>query len=60
MAAIRGLQKFNENRKELVKIKTASDETILFTKDEIKAVLLKYIDEELELFSNGITERQKN
>ena len=55
MAAIRDLSSYNNDRRELMKIKTANDETILFTKEEAKLALVKYIDEELELMTTAIS-----
>ena len=41
---------FNRNREEILKVKTINNEVILFTKN----------DEELELFSNGVTKEIKD
>jgi hypothetical protein len=60
MVAIPNYIKFNENRQELIKIKNANDDTVLLTKDEVKETLIKYIDEELDFFSSGITKRRVN
>jgi hypothetical protein len=60
MASIRNLSDFNRNRQELLKIKTVNDEVILFTKTEAREALVKYIDEELDLFNNGIAKETKD
>ena len=52
MALIPKLSDLNEHRKNYLKIETVNDETVIFTRNEIKEVLLKYIADELDLFSN--------
>lgn len=54
MARISDLNSFNSHRKELMKVKTADDNTILFTREEARAALIKYIEDELDLFVGEI------
>jgi flagellar biosynthesis/type III secretory pathway protein FliH len=58
MAAIPNYILYNENRQELLKIKNANNDTLLLTKEEVKEILIKYIDEELDFFTSGITKRR--
>ena len=54
MAALPNLNSFNNERKELVKIRNLSNEIILFTKDEARDALLRYIADELDFFTNKL------
>jgi len=54
MAALPNLNSYNNDRKELMKIRTANDETILFTKSEAREALVKYITDELDMFANDL------
>lgn len=60
MASLPNIQVFNDNRKDLIKIKNLSDEVILFNKSEAIEALTKYITEELDLISSGITKETKD
>lgn len=60
MARISNLEAFNTNRQDLIKIKNIKDDIILFTKDEAREALIEYIDEELDLISNGVIQRRVN
>lgn len=59
MAAVPNIQFFNDSRKELMKIRNLNDETILFTKDEAREALVKYIAEELDLFADDLGRNAK-
>lgn len=59
MARISDIGLFNNERKEFIKVLDAEKNTILFTKEEAREALIRYIDEELELFSNGIADSRK-
>ena len=58
MAWIPKLDSFNENRTDLMKIKTANEDVVLFTRADIRDALIDYIDNELDFMSNGITEKR--
>ena len=49
MANLPNIKAFNEERRELMKIKNLNDEVILFTKQEAKDALVSYIGIELNL-----------
>jgi len=53
------LNGFNKNRKDLIKIKTSSDQTILLTNDEARDIIKEYIADDLDFFSSGISEEVK-
>lgn len=55
MAQIPNLGQFNSNKELLLKIRTAKDETILCTKNELKDALITYIDEELDFMATSIS-----
>jgi hypothetical protein len=59
MGKISNIGVFNSERQELLKIKTFNEDTILFTKEEAKAALVSYIEEELDLFASGINQNRK-
>jgi hypothetical protein len=59
MARISDLDRYNNNRYEAIKIKTANDETVLMTADDLKAVMVEYLSEELNFFADGITKKDK-
>lgn len=50
---------FNKNRQDLLKIRTKADETILFSKEEAKEALVRYIKEELDFFADEISLERK-
>jgi hypothetical protein len=60
MANIRNISAFNDNRRDINKIKTLNDEIVLFTKDEARDTLTKYIVEELDLFSAQLSKEYKD
>ena len=43
-----------------MKIKTASDETVLLSSGEVKEILTKYLNDELDFFADGITKETKS
>ena len=57
--ALPNFVKFNQDRQELMKIKTINEEVVLFTKEEARNALIKYIDEELDFFASGISRQRK-
>lgn len=59
MGLIPNIEGVNRHRQEMMKIKTANDEVILFTKEEAKRALMNYINEELDLFSDELGEVTK-
>ena len=60
MAHINNITSFNDNRREINKIKTLNDEIILFTKEEAKEALRKYIVEELDLIGDELAKNYKD
>jgi len=59
MASISNLGEFNTGRYEALKIKTANDETVLMSADDLKAVMIEYLSEEMNFFSDGIVKKDK-
>ena len=59
MASISNLGEFNAGRYEALKIKTANDETVLMTTDDLKAVMIEYLSEEMNFFADGIHKKDK-
>jgi len=59
MARLANLETFNNNRKDLMKIKNASDEAILMTAEDLKAVMIDYLKTEMDFFADGITKQDK-
>ena len=59
MARISDLPEYNNGRYEAIKLKSAQDETILMTADDLKAVMVEYLSEELNFFADGITKKDK-
>lgn len=57
MARISNLGEYNSNRYEAIKIKTANDETVLMTADDLKAVMIEYLSEEMN-FSLRVLSRK--
>jgi flagellar biosynthesis/type III secretory pathway protein FliH len=60
MARLPSLEDFNLERQDLLKIKTADENTVLMSKSELREVLIDYIDKELDLISSGVTRRRVN
>lgn len=58
MARLPSLEEFNLERQDLLKIKTADENTVLVSKSELREVLIDYIDKELDLISSGVTRRR--
>jgi uncharacterized FlaG/YvyC family protein len=58
MARLPSLEDFNLERQDLLKIKTADENTVLMSKSELREVLIDYIDKELDLISSGVTRRR--
>ncbi len=54
MALLPNISAYNNERKELVKFKTLNDEIILLSRGEAIEALVKYISEELDLFTNDL------
>lgn len=59
MATINDLKKYNDNKRDLLKVQTLSDGIILFTEEEAKKVLINYIVNELDIFSDGVSKEIK-
>ena len=59
MANISNLGEFNASRYEALKIKTANDETVLMTANDLKAVMVEYLSEEMNFFADGIVKKDK-
>lgn len=59
MARLANLESFNNNRKDLMKIKNASDEAILMTSEDLKAVMIDYLKTEMNFFADGIAKQDK-
>lgn len=59
MARICNLGEFNAGRYEALEIKTANDETVLMTTDDLKAVMIEYLSEEMNFFADGIHKKDK-
>lgn len=59
MALLHNIVEYNSKRQDLVKLKITADETILFTKEELREALIKYIDDELSFFVTGISAKRK-
>jgi len=59
MALIPNIGVYNDNKKELMKIRNLNDETILFTKQEAKEALVRYIATELDLFADDLGQNAK-
>lgn len=63
MAKITNIVGFNADRllenNERIKIKNVNDETILMTADDLKAVMVSYLREEMDFFANGISKQDK-
>jgi len=60
MARISDLLTYNSNKFDNMKIKTASDETVLLSSSEVKEILTKYLNDELDFFAKGITKETKS
>ncbi len=54
MSRISNIGQYNLNKQDLIKIKTINDEVILFSKEEAREVLVNYINDEIELFTDDI------
>lgn len=50
---------YNSGRYEALKIKTANDETVLLSSDDLKAVMVSYLKDELNFFADGIAKEDK-
>jgi hypothetical protein len=59
MARISDLDRYNSDRYEAIKIKTVDDSTVLMTADDLKAVMIEYLSEEMNFFSDGIVKKDK-
>lgn len=59
MARISNIQAYNADRYEAIKIKTVNNETVLMTADDLKAVMIEYLSEEMNFFADGIHKKDK-
>ncbi len=60
MGRISNLEKYNDRRQNIIKVKDVNDDTILFTKDDAMEALSKYISDDLKLFSKGVSKLVKD
>lgn len=59
MARLSDLGSYNASRYEALKIKTANNETVLMSADDLKAVMVGYLKNELNFFADGIAKEDK-
>jgi hypothetical protein len=63
MAKLSNIIAFNADRlldnNQTLKIKNVKDETILMTADDLKAVMIEYLTNEMDFFNEGISKKNK-
>lgn len=60
MARIKNVVDFNANRKIIAKIKTTDENMVLIEKDELKLLILDFLNNELDLIVDTVTKEHIN